>query len=191
MNADLVSLSPAVLTRLRELGANTEHARNVARVTPGSEVPTDTFFAFWDALGASSPADVGLRLATTTTPSDYDLASLAALCSPDVRTALEKLGRYKRLCGPKDLVVETRGDEIAVHTVWEHATTVSPVRLVDASLASLLVLLQRGTGQAIAPKRVELTRTRAEEPMLLRFYGCPLRFRASHDALVFEADALT
>lgn len=190
MSVDLVRLSSGVLARLEALGASPDRALSVARARAGGEISTEAFFTFWDVLGASSPPEVGLRLAQETRTQDYDLPSLAALCSPDVQTALEKLGRYKRLCGPKDLAVETRGDEIVVHTVWEHATGPVPPRLVDGSLASLLVLLQRGTGTALAPKRVELRRPRAEEPMLLRFFGCAIRFRASHDALVFDAATL-
>jgi AraC-like DNA-binding protein len=190
MSADQVRLSPEVVSRLQQLGVNTAHARQAARLPAGDLVSTELFFAFWEALGASSPPDVGLRLAETTPASAYDLPSLAALCSLDVGTALHKLGRYKRLCGPKDLAVEERGADVVVHTAWEHASGPMPPRLVDASLASLLVLLQRGTGLPLAPKRVELTRARGEEPMLLRFFGCPLRFRAAHDALVFEPATL-
>ena len=57
-------------------------------------------------------------------------------------------------------------------------------------LASQLVLLQRGTGLALAPKRVELSRAPGDEPMLMRFFGCPIRFRAGRDALVLAADVL-
>ncbi|XYH96569.1 AraC family transcriptional regulator ligand-binding domain-containing protein [Sorangium sp. So ce1128] len=186
MVGDVVPLSPALRARLSRLGANVAHASAVARVPDRGDVTTEQFFTFWEALGASSPPDVGLRLATETQVHEYDVSSLAALHSPDVRTALEKIARYKRLCGPKDMAIEPRGKEVAVHTTWLHALRPVPPRLVDASLASLLVLLQRGSGLPIAPKRVELSRARSDEPMLMRFFGCPLRFRAERDALVLD-----
>ena len=192
MSVDLVRLAPGVVARLNELGANADHARTVAGVGEAADITTDAFFAFWAALASFSPPDICLRLARATTPQDYDLASLAALCSPNVRTALEKLGRYKRLCGPKDLVLEPRGHEVAVHTVWEHATSPVPPRLVDGSLASLLVLLQRGTGTTLTPRRVELRRARtsADEALLTHFYGCSIQFRADNDALIFDEATL-
>lgn len=190
MPGDVVHLSPAVSARLSRLGANVAHASAAARVPENGEVPTEQFFDFWEALGASSPIDVGLRLARETQVHEYDVSSLAALHSPDVETALTKIARYKRLCGPKDLVIERKRNEVSIHTSWLHAARPMPPRLVDASLASLLVLLQRGTGLQLAPQRVELSRARADEPMLLRFYGCPLRFRAGRDALVFEERVL-
>lgn len=165
-------------------------ARAVARTPSGDELSTAEFFGFWAALGESSPPDIGLRLARETSASDYDLASLAALHSPDVSTALAKLARYKRLCAPKDLAITTEGDEVAIHTDYLHADRPPPPRLVDATLASMLVLLQRGTGSELAPKRIELARPRADEPMLMRFFGCPIRFRAGRDAMVFPAREL-
>jgi AraC-like DNA-binding protein len=190
MQGDLVQLSEAVRARLARVGANVAHATAAARAPSGGGLSTAQFFAFWETLGACSPADVGLRLASETRVHEYDISSLAALHSPDLGTALTKLARYKRLCGPKDMAIDTDGGEVAIHTTYRHAPGAVPPRLVDASLASLLVLLQRGSGLALAPKRVELSRTRNDEPMLLRFFGCPLRFRAKRDALVLAAPLL-
>jgi len=190
MSTDAVPLTPGVLSRLERVGANVAYARAAARISPRGEATTAQFFEFWDALGDSSTPDIGLRLATETRVHEYDVPSLAALHSPDVQTALEKIARYKRLCGPKDMAIDAKGSDVAVHTTWRHVARAAPPRLVDASLASLLVLLQRGTGVALAPKRVEFSRERAEEPMLMRFFGCPLRFRAGRDALVFDRSVL-
>jgi AraC-like DNA-binding protein len=190
MTFDLVHVQPAVRARLSRLGAKVEHAAAAARVPASGEVDTAHYFMFWEVLGVTSPADIGLRLATETSVHEYDLSLLAALHSPDVRTALEKLGRYKRLCGPKDLNQELSSKELAVSTVWLNASSSPPPRLIDAMFASLLLVLQRGSGQALAPKRVELTRARADEAMLMRFFGCPLKFRAKRDAMVFDEQLL-
>ncbi len=184
MNDDLVRVHAGVFERLERLGADTAQALKVARVAAATEMSSAHFFAFWEALGASSPADIGLRLANETKVHEYDVPSLAALHSPDVATALQKIARYKRLCGPKDLVIDVKRSEVAISTIWRHAVSPVPKRLVDATLASQLVLLQRGTGLELAPQRVELSRAPADEAMLTRFFGCSLRFRAKRDALV-------
>jgi AraC-like DNA-binding protein len=195
MVGDLVHLARPLRARLDRLGANVAHAMAAARVPDDGAVTTDVFFDFWSALGESAPADIGLRIAKETGAHEYDLSSLAALCSPDLSTALDKIARYKRLCGPKDLVLERKGKDVAIHTTWHHASRPTPARLVDASLASQLVLFQRGTGVALAPKRVELSRARrshgqSDEPMLMRFFGCPVRYLAGRDALVLDEGAL-
>jgi AraC-like DNA-binding protein len=190
VSLDVVRLQPALRARLLRLGANVEHAAAAARMPASGEADTARYFAFWAALGASSLPDIGLQLAAQTNVHEYDLSLLAALHSPDVRTAFEKLARYKRLCGPQDLNQEHCSGEVAVSTIWLAASSPPPPRLVDAMFATVLLLLRRGTGQALAPKRIEFSRVRADEPMLMRFFGCPLRFRAKRDALVFDEGVL-
>src|SRR6478752_4538692 len=190
MTEDVVPLNAALFERLKRLGADVGRALKAARVAPGQELSTERFFAFWQALGAASPADLGLRLANATGVHEYDVPSLAALHSPDVRTALDKIARYKRLCGPKDLAIDVKRAEVSISTIWRHASGPMPRCLVDASLAKQLVLLQRGTGLPLAPRRIELSRAPADEAMLMRFFGCPLRFRAKRDALVLDAALL-
>jgi AraC-like DNA-binding protein len=174
---------------LRTCGGDVAYARAAAHVPVGGWVDTSTYFSFWSALGERAPADLGLRLAETTTVRDYDMAHLAALHSPDVRAALEKIARYKRLCGPKELALEPKGRELHVHIRWPTQDLVPP-HLADAALASMLVLLQRGSGTALAPVRVELMRARSEEAMLRRFYACEIRFGANRDALVLARSQL-
>lgn len=189
MFGDVILLTGALRARLTRIGADVKTALTTAKVE-GEALTTSRYFLFWQALGDASSAEIGLALATATKVHEYDLPSLAALHSPDVRTALEKIARYKRLCGPKDMSLELKGAELRVFTRWMHATAMPPPRLVDASLASLLVLLQRGSGQQLSPRRVELSRPKSDAPMLQRFFGAPLRFRAVHDALVFDAAVL-
>lgn len=191
---DVVPVS-GLLQRLERFGAKarrvaSELTANASVALVDGAVTTEQFFAMWDAVGATAPADIGFRLATGTQTHEYDLASLAALHSSDVATSLEKTARYKRLCGPKDLIIERTRGEAAVFTVWRHARGRMPARLVDASLASQLVLLQRGTGQPIRPKAVELTRPRSDEQMLSKFFKCPIVFGAKRDALVLDAAVL-
>jgi AraC-like DNA-binding protein len=187
---DVVPFSAALRARLSRAGADVRRAAAVARLTDCEVATTDQYFTFWQALAESSPPDLGLRFATETQIYEYEVAQLAAFHSPDVQTALSKIARYKRLCGPKDMSIDTTAKEVAIHTKWLHASSEPPPRLIDASLASLLTLLQRATGKPVAPKRVELSRPRSDEPMLMRFFGCPLRFRAKHDALVLDSQLL-
>ena len=161
-----------------------------AGIPASGEADTSQYFAFWDALSVSSPQDIGLQLAANTSTHEYDLSLLAALHSPDMRTVLEKLARYKRLCGPQDLRLEYSSKECAVSAIWLNASSPTPPRLVDAMFATVLLLFQRGSGRALAPKRVELTRVRADEAMLTDFFGCPLKFRAKRDTLVFDRQIL-
>lgn len=62
--------------------------------------------------------------------------------------------------------------------------------MTDLLFAFILALAQRGTTKPIRPRRIELTRRRANEGMLRRHFGCELRFDAPHDVMVFDEAAL-
>lgn len=190
MNEDLVPITPAIRAVLTRIGVDVSRAMVSARSPANGAMTTVQFFAFWQAVGESSAPDVGLRMASETQVHEYSLSSLAAIHSPDARTAFEKLARYKRLCGPKTLEVSLEKKEVSIHTTWLHGSDPPPPRLIDALLAGELLLIQRGTGLPIAPKRVDLTRARADEGMLMRFFGCPIRFKQRRDALVLEPRTL-
>lgn len=186
MNPDLILVRPALWSRLLRLGANVDQAMTMARIPASGRVDTARYFAFWEAVTTASPADIGLRYAAETTVHEYDLSLLAALYSPDVRSVFDKLSRYKRLCGPQDLSLAFSAKEVAVSTVWLNASMPPPSRLVDMMFATLLLLLQRGSGQVITPKRLELTRGREDELMLMQHFGCPLMLHAKRDAIIFD-----
>lgn len=188
--ADQHEISAALLQRLRACGADVEHACAAVGLPPSGHLDTETYFAFWEAIQERAPADLGLQLAVTNTVLDYDLAHLAALHSPDVRSSLEKFARYKRLCGPKELVLEPVGHSLRVHVRWLPTQRRAPARLIDGGLAALLLLVQRGTGSSLVPLRVELTRARDHEALLEPFFGCPIHFGAQYDALIFTNEQL-
>lgn len=187
---DQQQVSRTLGNRLELVGGRVSQALVASQVQIETPVSTDKFFSFWDALYDLSPPDVGLRFANETPVHEYPIYTLVALHSPNVRTALEKIARYKRLCGLTEVSVEHQAGEVAVKTTWIHTTRTTPALLVDVVLASQLALLRRGAGYALAPKRVELLRKRAGEVQLQRFFGCPIRFEASRDALVLEERSL-
>ena len=157
-----------------------------AQIQIDTAISTDKFFSFWEAIGQLSPAEVGLRFGHEIPVHEYPVYTLAALHSPNVRTALEKTARYKRLCGLTEVSIQHEQGEVIVETKWIHSTRATPMRLVDLVLGSQLVLLRRGVGHALTPKRVDLMRPRADESVLQRFFGCPIRFSAPRDALVLD-----
>lgn len=189
-NRDEQRLGSTMCARLEQVGGRVTQAMTVAQVQIESSISTDKFFGFWDSLGAFSPVDVGLRCANETPVHEYPLYTLAALHSPDVRTSLEKIARYKRLCGLTEVAIEHRAGEVSVETKWVFATRATPDILVDMVLGFQLAVLRRGAGHALAPKRIDLVRKRTDDAVYQRFFGCPIRFEASRDALVLDERVL-
>jgi hypothetical protein len=97
--ADLVPVPSVLLDRLAATGVDVAAVLRRAGVLPSRFQPkarltTHEFFAFWRAVEEVSDArDLGLRLGSEARPHQLDVASLAALHSPNLGEALKKLDR--------------------------------------------------------------------------------------------------
>ncbi len=197
MPADVVPIVASLLDRLAELGVDVDRVLREASLprsrfdTSKAYVTTQEFFAFWQAVEASgSPRDVGLRLGSEILPHQHNVATMAALVSPNVGDALKKLARYKRLVCPEQITVRVVRGEARVAFEWLLAGEDPPRMLIDGVFASAVRLVREGTGKPLAPRRLELTRRRADEAMLKRHFGCEVRFDAGTDRLVFDEKVL-
>ncbi len=196
-SADLIPITTALVERLGGLGVDVEQVlrrTNVPRsrfAGPKANVTTDEFFAFWRALeDAGGGRDLGLRAGGETLPHQYNVATMAALHSETLGDAWKKLARYKRLVCPEQITIEVAGGEARLRYEWLLAAVEPPQLLVDGIFASALALARRGTGKHLVPRRVELARRRADEPMLRQHFACEVCFDAPVDLLVFDEGAL-
>ncbi len=193
---DAVAVSGLIMKRLADLGVDV--ARVLARagltadrMAQGSKLTTREFFALWRAVDEEpGPRDLGFRLAEGRRASEYDVASAAALRSATVGEAVRRFARYKRLSCPEQVRIDVKGGEASVRFHWVLAEAHVPRTLVDASFASLLALLRRGTGTDLTPLRVELARRPADEAAIRRRFGCEVRFQMPFDRFVLPEGAL-
>jgi AraC-like DNA-binding protein len=200
MKTDGVPVSHALLARLETLGVDVPRTFRAAglpvpaaaNAEPGRlRLPTQKYFALWEAIAqVSGDPAIGLRIGAETSHGQLDAMSLAALHSANFGEALAKLGRYKRLSCPEEVVVTVQRDEAAVTFRWLLADGFIPDLLADAMFASALAMARRGSGVAVKPRRVELTRRAANRAMFARHYGCEIVFDAPNDVLVFDAASL-
>jgi AraC-like DNA-binding protein len=152
---------------------------------------TAEFFALWRAVEQSgADAGIGLRFGADALADDQDVAALAALHSATLGDGLQKLARYKRLCCPERVWMDVADGEVRLRFEWLLAEDSPPALVTDLLLSFVLALAQRGTTKAVKPKRVELTRRRANEAMLRRHFRCEVRFDAPHDIMVFDEATL-
>ena len=152
---------------------------------------TAEFFALWRAVEQSSAdADLGLRLGGETLSDYNDVAVLAALHSATLGEGLRKLARYKRLVCPEKVWIDVEGGEARLRFEWLLAEDDPPTLVTDLLFGFVLSVAQRGTAKPVRPRRIELTRPRANEAMLRRHFRCELRFGAPHDLMVFDEATL-
>ena len=194
---DLVPIPLTLFDRLGRAGldvdailrrANLPRARfNVAK----PEGTTAEFFALWRAVEQSgAEADLGLRLGVEALTDYENVATLAALHSATLGEGLQKLARYKRLVCPEKISIDVKNGEARLRFEWLLADGGPPTLLTDLIFAGVMNLAQRGTMTSVRPRRLELTRRRANEAMLERHFRCELCFDAPHDLMIFDEAAL-
>lgn len=194
---DAIPLPAVLWKRLNTMGIDPANALRMAQLPasllgdPHPKVSTAGFFALWRSLQALDPTpDLGLRLGSSASAGEMDVVSFAALHAPNFGDALGKLARYKRLVCPEEIRIAPVCKGIAVSFHWLFAREAPPPGLVDACLASVLALGQRGIGRMIRPLRVELARARQQGAELESHFGCVVRFGAAEDAIVFASETL-
>lgn len=198
MSADLIPLSKVSRLRMRELGIDEARVLRQAGISPAlyraqrPRFSTRQFFALWQALGevGEDPA-LGLRMGEHATVEHAEVILLVALYSANFHEAMVKIARYKRLVCPEEITVEYAGTEAIAHYRWTAAENHAPATLTDAMFSSALDLVRRGTGQgAIAPRHIEFVRRTpddARRAMYTEYFGCPVRFGAPRDLIVWDA----
>ncbi len=198
MQADVVPISTSILERLGALDVDVARVLRTANVPRSrfeggkARVTTAEFFALWRAIEevGGGARDLGLRIGADAAPHHQNVATMAALASPNLGEALKRQARYKRLVCPEQIVITVTRGEARLRYEWLLAEEGPPATLIDGIFAGVLRLARQGTGKPIAPRRIELARRRAHEAMLERHFGCDVRFDAAVDLFVFDANAL-
>ncbi|RYD85191.1 MAG: AraC family transcriptional regulator [Verrucomicrobiaceae bacterium] len=150
---------------------------------------THQLFGLYRAVGElSEDPGIGLKLGTELRFENYHPAAVVAVCSRNFRDALQRMGRYKRLTCPEDIRVgiSDSGDEATVEFTFTGTEEIPPDVLTDLCLSWILTVGQKGTNGYIKPLRLELTRSSRHRELLEERFGCKVRFKAKHNALVFR-----
>lgn len=150
-------------------------------------VTTEEFFALYRAIeDISSDPGIGLKLGNEERIERYDPIAIAALCTRSFRDSLQRMARYKQLTCPEEIQLLDRGDECVVHFKWLLAQETEPSLLVDVCFAWVVSIARRGSGNTIQPKRIELKRESENSSIYKAHFGCPVKFRAARNLLVFR-----
>ena len=148
-------------------------------------VTTAQYFALWRALEelSTEPA-LGIRLVQAADTAIHPPSTMAAFHARDYRDAIARIARFKRLCTPEQLNVAEESGECTIGSDWLYATEPAPAIATDVAFAFLVELGRRGTGQRLAPRRVDLMRPDPKNNAHRDYFGCPVRYGAPRDLLV-------
>ena len=185
-------VSSTLPRKLRELGLSPDIALRRAGLPIGLFkldkilVSTEEFFTLHRGIAdASNDPAFGLKLGAEERVERYDPVQIAAISARSFRDAIERISRYKQLTCPEEIRIIERGNESAVRFIWVLAHEQEPPFLVDVCFAWIVSLVHRGIGRPLNPKRVEFQRPPAHRGMYEEHFGCPVKFSAAQNALVF------
>ena len=192
-----IKLPPAITTGLKALGVDPTELLHRAGLpltlfsTGQILVTTEQLFALWQGIGELSgdPA-IGLKLADQVPVAQHHPASIAAHHARNFRDGLQRMARYKLLCCSEEMRMTEKGNECVLEFNWLLIREKVPGFLLDAAFASMLHLGGGGTGVRIRPLRIELRQPAEYREIRERYFGCPIKFTATRNAIVFRRSDL-
>lgn len=163
MTRDTFAMDVAWPSLLAQLGVNATNVLRRAALPddllsqPNTRLDTQAYFRFWEALEAetaSHATPLPLRLYAALRPEVFSPPLFAALCSPDLVTALERLAQHKALVAPQRLLLDRDATTLKATLVWHDQTQPPPPSLVVSELLFLTTLARMGTHDTIRPLAV-------------------------------------
>jgi AraC-like DNA-binding protein len=193
----MIKISPSLQLGLKALGVDPAEVLrrgglplNLFGAEPAT-VTTEQLFAIWRGLEeVSDDPGIALKLANQAPVGQHHPASIAAHHARNFRDGLQRIARYKILCSSEEMRMTEGKVECVLEFKWLLSREMVPRLLLDAAFASMLELGKRGTGSPIRPLRVELRQPAVHREIRERHFGCPIKFKASRNAIVFRASDL-
>ncbi|GAA0399482.1 AraC family transcriptional regulator [Paenibacillus motobuensis] len=193
MKSGRIKLPPGFWVGLQQLGIAPHELARKARlpltmITDQVAVPTAQYFRIWQAY-ADLVGDTAIgiiKLATVFETAQYPPTVLATYHACNYRDALTRMARYKQLCPPENLRIIEEEESCTIELEWMHSEQIGPPVLVGTTLAFLLELGRRGTGQPLTARSVEFVDAMGDVKALEAYFGCPIRIGATVNRLTLH-----
>ena len=138
----------------------------------GSWITVDDYYDLFDAVEAEAGGpEVAIRAGAVVSAELFDPAYFAAICSPDLTTALTRLGEHMELVGPFLLDVWADTTETTARYRCKHRPDVATV-LGLSQLAFIVALARRATRYDVVPRRVGVGASIDDLGACEAFFGC-------------------
>ncbi|MFC9689252.1 AraC family transcriptional regulator ligand-binding domain-containing protein [Kribbella sp. NPDC056951] len=185
-------LEPSLQALLRDLGLPP------ARVLRRAQLPADLFahrpielspaeyYRFWEALAAEGgDRDLAVDIGEAISVEMFSAPIFAALCSPNLATAAQRLAAYKPLIGPLRLDVDT-SDALTITCAWPSDP---PALLGTIELIFWTALARIATREQVRPARVTMPNPAANRAVIEDYLGTRLRKGTTYSIAFTAADA--
>jgi AraC-like DNA-binding protein len=191
-----IKIPPGFWAGLHELGISADDVARKAglplTIITEPVVTTAQYFAIWQAYSdlTGDTAKGIIQLATVFETAKYPPTVLATYHARDYRDALNRMARYKQLCPPESLRITEEGEYCTIELEWQHTEQPGPPMLVGITLAFLLELGRRGTGQPLTARFVEFSHSMGDIQTLEAYFGCRIKIGAKYNRLTLHRSDL-
>jgi AraC-like DNA-binding protein len=159
---------------------------------PSVRLAARDFHRFWEGLDAECEDPLlPLRLNRVIRSEQFSPVLFAALCSPDLQVAAQRVARYKALVAPIRLDVEPHRSGLTIRLVWRDDLPPPPSSLVTTELLFIVTLARMGTREPITPARVTTTARLAPAAAshFTEYLGVTIRHGHAHEVEFHREDA--
>ncbi|MGV1957250.1 AraC family transcriptional regulator ligand-binding domain-containing protein [Agrobacterium sp. 22-214-1] len=157
---------------------------------PSVRLLPDQYHRLWNGMEAEAGDGLlPLRVCEAIRGEAFSPPIFAALCSPNLVTAVRRVAQYKRLIAPMHLEVSEEHDRMTLELAWTCAAQ-PPDSLILLELLFFVSLARMATREAVMPVAVTTTVLPSPIPPYEAFLGARLKQGARHRIVFSAADAI-
>jgi AraC-like DNA-binding protein len=150
----------------------------------------EDYYRFWDSIEAETGDPLfPIRLCSAIRSESFSPPIFAALCSPNLLIAMQRISRFKALVGPLRLDVAEKRGCVTCDLVWLDAPLTPPISLVLTELIFFVSLARMGTREFIRPIQVIATSLPSPIAPWEEFLGARIERGQQHRLVFSAADA--
>lgn len=147
----------------------------------------DDFFALWHGMETLADHDaIPLLIGQHVSVESFDPPVFAALCSPNLTVAFERLAHYKRLVGPMILTLDQQPGRVVIDIECYGYNRPLPKSLALSELTFMLALARLGTRRHIQPMSVTVPAVPIEMAPYESYFGVPIQ-QGKHTRIEFSS----
>ena len=148
------------------------------------------FHRFWEGIDAELADPIlPLNLCRAVRSETFSPPIFAALCSPNLLVAVQRIARFKALVAPMRLDVREDANQLTVGLVWSDNGSRPPTSLVLTELLFFVTLARIGTRELIHPQSVTTTALPTDQVPYVDFLGIRIQKGKRHSVVFSRSDA--
>ena len=157
---------------------------------PNTRLSAADYHRLWNALdGEVNDPAFAIRLCEGIRSEAFSPVLFAALCSPNLLVAAQRVSQFKALVGPMVMYVTETPGSLRIELAWQDGVPQPPHSLVWAELIFAVAIARMGTREAVHPVVMTTTSPPVAVAPYRDYLGIPITGDTTHSVTFRSADA--